>query len=277
MTEQLGRRCALVMLVSLSLAAMMGVIAWGPILFTDAAHDYAGQRPWLGLADAANVLANAPMFFLGAWGWVATKASRWPAKLQAPWCLFHLFAMSSAVAAAVYHALPGDLLFVLSHVCMTSCFVVLTLGVLAERVDARFGTVGLCRLAILAVALAGCGMWIGRAAGGGLDMRPLILLQIIPVLLIPTGALGLPGSSTRAFDWIIVLALYAFAKLLEAGDETIFRATGWLSGHTLMHLALAAAVGWMGYCAALARAGARSTRVAAGESSHRETSLNTVS
>ena len=39
-----------------------------------------------------------------------------------------------------------------------------------------------------------------------------------------------------------LIALYALAKLLELGDEAVFRATGdWVSGHSLKHVAAACA------------------------------------
>ena len=73
-----------------------------------------------------------------------------------------------------------------------------------------------------------------------------------------------------------MLTLYALAKLLETGDAFVLQASGWVSGHTLMHLALSAAVGWMGYCAVLARTATAGAGEESGPSSHRDTSLNTV-
>ena len=131
-------------------------------------------------------------------------------------------------------------------------------------------------MVLFGISLTGSAMLIAQARGASLDMRPLLLLEIIPVLVIPAGALGLPGRATGVLDWIIVLTLYALAKLLETGDEFILEASGWISGHTLMHLALSAAVGWMAYCAVLARTATGSAGEASGVATHRDTSLNTV-
>lgn len=276
MTEQLGRRCALVMLASMTFAVAMGLIAWGPILLTAQVHEYAGDRMWLGMPEAANVWVNLVMFVVGAWGWRATLASHWPAQLRMPWQLFQICAMVSAVVAALYHARPGDTLFVLAHVSTASGFVMLTLGLLAERVHPQFCSRLSCGLVLLAIALTGVAMLISHSLGVALDMRPLFLLEIIPLLVIPAGALSLPGRVTQAVDWIVVLTLYALAKLLEASDAFVLEASGWVSGHTLMHLSLAAAVGWMAYCAAVAGAAAKSAAIGSGETSQRETSLNTA-
>ena len=100
-------------------------------------------------------------------------------------------------------------------------------------------------------------------------MRPLMLLEVMPVLLIPAGALWLPGEHTRASDWIIMLVAYGVAKGFDAADAAVLSVTGWISGHGLMHLSLAAVAGWLAYCAASARAGTEAP------DTRRHTSLNT--
>lgn len=276
MIEQLGRRCALVMLASMTLAVTMGLMAWGPIVMTASAHLYADKRVWLGVAGGVNVWVNAATFVAGAWGWQATRNSDWPLQLRTPWQLFHACAMVSAGAAALYHARPHDSLFVFTHVATASGFMMLTLGLLAERVHSRFGSLPICFAVLCGISLTGGAMLLAQAQGGQLDMRPLLLLEIIPVLVIPAGALSLPGRSTRVFDWVVVLTFYALAKLFETGDALVLEASGWISGHTLMHLALTAAVGWMAYCAALARSATGAAGERSGSASQRDTSLNTV-
>lgn len=276
MIEQLGRRCALVMLASMTLAVTMGLMAWGPVELTASAHRYADERAWFGMVGAANVWVNAVMFAAGAWGWYATRNSHWPLHLRTPWQLFQLCAMAAAGAAALYHARPHDSLFVFTHVTTASGFVMLTFGLLAERVHSRFGSLPVCLMVLAGIVSTGGAMLLAHAQGGHLDMRPLLLLEIIPVLVIPAGALSLPGRSTQVFDWVIVLTFYALAKLFETGDALVLEATGWISGHTLMHLALTAAVGWMAYCAALARSATDSAGERSGAASQRDTSLNTV-
>ena len=275
MIEQLGRRFALVMLASMLLATMMGLMAWGPVLLSSQVHDYADNRAWLGIPGAANVWVNLAMLAVGSWGWRATRASPWPLQLRTPWQLFQACAAVSALLAALYHAWPGDTLFVAAHAATAACFTMLTLGMLAERVHSRFGSPLSCGLLLLgAVLLAGV-VLIGRSLGSPVDMRPLLMLEIIPMLVIPAGALSLPGRATQALDWIVVLSLYALAKLLESGDALVLQISGWVSGHTLMHLALTAAVGWMAYCAVRARTAVMSSGSTkeSGDASHRETSL----
>ena len=278
MIEQLGRRCALILLVSMTLAAMMGLLAWGPIPLSAQVHRYADQRSLLGMPGAANLWVNLVMFAAGAWGWRATRASRWPAQLRTPWQLFHLCAMLSALASGLYHSRTGDALFVLAHVFTAAGFMMLTLGMLAERVHSRFGSLVTCVFVLFGVAMTGLVVLFGPSGQNGLDVRPMLLLEVIPVLVIPAGALSLPSRFTQAFDWVVVLTLYALAKLLESSDALVLEMSGWISGHTLMHLMLTTAVGRMAYCAALARAGVAVAASPAGseDRTQRDTSLNTA-
>jgi hypothetical protein len=83
-------------------------------------------------------------------------------------------------------------------------------------------------------------------AGSG-DLRPYILLQALPLLLIPLWQ-AIHGAPGRDRIWFgIALLLYVAAKASELLDHPIAAQTGWISGHTLKHLlaaAAAAAIVW---------------------------------
>lgn len=269
MSEPLSRRCALTLLVALAVATVAGLIAWGPVLLAASAHAYADDRSWAGLPNAANVLASLPLLAAALWGVVVTRSSRWGEELRRPWMAFHVCAGAAAAVAAFYHAAPGDASFVLAHALAAAGFVYLGQGVLAERVHPEFGSARALLGSGLLAALACAIVLMGAGRGHGIDMRPLLLLQVMPVLLIPAGALWLPGAHTRASDWIIMLVAYGIAKGFDVADAAVLGATGWISGHGLMHLSLAAVAGWLAYCAVRPRSGAEAP------DSRRSTSLNT--
>lgn len=269
MSEPLSRRCALTLLIALAVATVAGLIGWGPVLLAPSAHAYADDRAWGGLQNAANVLASLPLLATGIWGLLATRASRWSVELRRPWMAFHAFAAAAAFVAAVYHAAPGETTFVLAHALAGTAFVFLGQGVLAERVHPVFGSTRALIGAGLLVGLACAVVIAGAALGHGIDMRAFILLEVLPVLLIPAGALWLPGAHTRASDWILMLVAYGVAKCFDAADAAVLSATGWISGHGLMHLSLAAVAAWLAYCAGSARSRAEVSV------SRRHTSLNT--
>ena len=273
MNEQLIKRCSLAMLVSMTLALAMGLQVWGPIQLQAELHRYADQRSWHGLPQALNALSNFPLLLASAWGWRSTAASRWPAHLRAAWRGFHGFMLLSSVLGLAYHLRPNDGLFVATHLAVVGAFGLLTCALLAERLGSAFAS-RTVRLLVPGVATAlGVGLLIGERFSGSIDMRPVMLLEVVPMLLLPSGLLQLPGAQTRALDWFVLLAGYGMSEVFALFDAPIFRATGWISGHTLMHLSLAFAAGWMAYRAAAA-AGAGVEGAGAG-SSQRSTSLNT--
>jgi len=249
----MGRRCALALLVALAAGVAAGLLAWGPVRLTPAEHDYADLRSWAGLPNALNVLACLPLFAAACWGSVATWRSAWGDEVRRPWIGFHAFAALSALGSAVYHAAPTDGVYLAAHGATSGAFVMLTVGVLAERVHRGFGSWrGLAAAsALLMVSLAMAAS--GHGSADGADLRPLLLLQVLPVLLIPAGAAWLPGAYTGPRDWLVMLATYGLAKLLDLADAPLLAATGWLSGHTAMHLALAGVALWMAYLASTAR------------------------
>lgn len=249
----MGRRCALALLAALAAGVAAGLLAWGPVRLDPAAHDYADSRAWGGLPHAMNVLACLPLWIAACAGAWATWRSTWGDEVRRPWMAFHAFAALSALGSAAYHAAPSDAAYLLAHGATSGAFVMLTVGVLAERVHPAFGAPQGLALAALLLLLCGAGVAISHHAGSGADIRPLLLLQVLPVLLIPAGAAWLPGRCTQPRDWVVILATYALARLLDVADAALLAATGWLSGHTAMHLALAGVAGWLAYRASTSR------------------------
>jgi hypothetical protein len=239
----LDRRCALFTLLAMGLAIGTGMLAWGPIPLTPSAHTYADGRSLGGLPHGANVLMSLPMLLVGVWGWRAVGHSGWPATLQTPWRLcFACIALSGGLAAA-YHLAPGDAGYLAAQAAAAGASILLLCGFLAERVDARFGLALACVVALLVVTLA-----TGMSSLGGTDLRPLLLLQLLPVLLIPAGALGLAGHHTAKADWLVILGLYALARALDVGDAAVMRFSGnAISGHALMHLCLTGVAARLAY------------------------------
>lgn len=269
--------CALVLLVAMSLAFGVGLLAWGPITLTLNDHQFADQQTWAGIPNASNVLACLPLIAVGIWGMVATLHSRWPASMRAPWFGFFALAAIHAGASSLYHLAPNDIGYVLSHWFVAGAFTLLLLGFLAERINPMYGS----RAAIIAgtglATLAALWWTLGQGVYGAGDLRAMLLLEGLPLLLIPAGALNVLGRFTPRSDWLWMLGVYALARTAGLADAELFETTGWMSGHVLMHLLLA----WVTAC--LAYRASASPRLAASslgklvEPSHRSVSLNTSS
>ncbi len=273
----MSQGCTLVLLLAMMSALAVGLMAWGPISLQPLDHQYADQRGWAGLANAFNALSCLPLLGVGGWGWAATWRSRWPATLRAAWLAFFALAALHAASAAIYHLAPGDIGQALSHTFAAGAFAMLLLGFLSERVDPLYGSTPALVVALALAAAAGLWWLVGQWVLGHGDLRGLLFLECLPILLIPAGALGLTGRFTSPADWLAMLYLYVAARSAGLADAAVFNATGWISGHALMHLLLAAVAARLAYRAGTAPGAAASFAGGAAEPTQRSTSLNTTS
>ena len=107
--------------------------------------------------------------------------------------------------------------------------------------DARQKSSALLTAGLAIFAVASVLWWYITELGGTGDLRPYLLLQGMPILLIPLWQWlsGQPTADRWAFGG--ALLLYIFAKITEQYDHEIAGALGILTGHTLKHLLATAA------------------------------------
>jgi hypothetical protein len=268
----------MVLLLAMMLAIAAGMMVGGPIVIAPADHAFAAQGAWLGIPHASLVLACLPLAAAGIRGWRAARACGWPEAVRTPWLAFMASCIALTGVAIAYHLRPGDTAMAFTHIGAALAMTMLSLCFLAERVDALFGRPEALAGGCAVAGFAGLWWFAGHWVGGQGDLRALLFLESLPLLLVPAGALSLPGPFTRAADWLLMLALYLLARLAGFGDALVHSASGWISGHALMHLLLAAVVACPAYRMASAsrRAGAvRGMSVA--EPTQRSTSFHTSS
>ena len=218
-----------------SLALALGL--HGPIAQWAGYHAFADARPWLGLPNAENVLSNLPFALIGLWGWSITA--------QAPvWRAFSAALVCTAFGSALYHWAPDNALLVADRLPIAWACAALLCGFLGERVDARWASLPALGVGLVAASGTVAWWWISEPHGLG-DLRPYLFVQFLPMLLVPVALLlKLPPLRAGAIadsTWWAMLALYTAAKLMELGDQLVFDALGFTSGHTIKHLLAAAA------------------------------------
>ena len=142
--------------------------------------------------------------------------------------------------SAWYHHAPSDATLLWDRLPMTVAFMALLALLLEERVLGRHQP-GLLWL-LVAAGASSAGYWALTESLGQGDLRPYILVQFLPMILIPLiiGLFPQGHSSNRLL--IAALGLYVLAKLLETFDTRILELTTLVSGHSLKHVAAAAAV-----------------------------------
>ena len=211
-------------------AAAAAMLVHGPMAQLPGYHDFADARTWLGIPRAADVLSNVPFALVGLWALARRRSTL-------AWAVFDAALVLTALGSGYYHLAPDDARLVWDRLPIALACAGLLVAV-HERTDAPRHT-GLRLLALAAFGAASVAWW--RESG---DLRPYLLLQGAPMLLVPfwQWRAGVPGRERALFG--VAIAGYAAAKLFEALDRATFEALGVVSGHTLKHL-FSAAGAWI--------------------------------
>lgn len=239
----------LTLLVLMALTTLLAgtLLLHGPIAQWASYHDFADQRAWLGLPNAADVLSNLPFALVGG-GWLlATRAMRRTPATSA-WRAFAIALLATSVGSALYHWSPHNASLAFDRLPIAWACAALTCAFLAERVDVRWARPGALAAALLLASLSVALWWWSEAIGRS-DLRPYLFVQFLPMLLVPAVLLmRLPrrfDGAARDRAWWGVLAGYGVAKALEVADHAVLEQSAFLSGHTLKHVVAAGAAGWL--------------------------------
>lgn len=180
-----------------------------PVTQSAAYHAFADQRALLGIANFWNVVSNLAFVAAGIYG-----ARRWRGA-SLPYRVVNAAAFLIAAGSAYYHLAPSNGTLYWDRLPMTLAFMSVLAAAFSERM----------LIPLLIAGAASVEVW--RQTG---DLRFYGAVQFVPMLAL----LAIP-------KWWPMIGLYAVAKLLEHFDGALFAAIG-LSGHTLKHLAAAAAL-----------------------------------
>jgi len=117
---------------------------------------------------------------------------------------------------------------------MAVSFMAILAITIEERLDEKTGAILLWPLIAVGVFSLLVWRWTG-------DLRLYGWVQFFPGLALPLLFLLFPPKYSGTSYWLIAAALYVLAKVFEFYDHAIYSIGSILSGHTLKHLAAAAA------------------------------------
>ena len=220
--------------VTLLLAA--AALFHGPIHQPAGYHDFADRTLLWGVPHFCDVSSNLGFAIVALWGWVGLAPARGHPGLRHGWAGYRLFLIGlflTALGSSWYHLVPDNARLVWDRLPIALACTGLLAGVWgdARQKESR----SLAAWLVLAGALS-VGWWHYTDLSGMGDLRPYLLLQVLPIVLIPLwqSIYRSPAADRLAFGG--ALAIYVLAKFGELYDHEIAAVLGPLTGHTLKHM-----------------------------------------
>ncbi len=205
-------------------------------------HDFADQRGAFGVDNFLDVVSNAAFVLAGLAGLFVVFSGRARFEFSTerwPYAVFFLGVLLAAAGSAWYHLSPDNETLFWDRLPMTIAFMGLVSSQVVERINVRAGLLLLGPL--LLVGMASVVYWIVSERMGAGNVLPYALLQGYAVVVLLMMAALLPSRYTRANDLYFIFGWYVLAKLLEHFDAQVLAYSHAVSGHSLKHVAAAAA------------------------------------
>ena len=229
-------------LLALTAGSVLAAFLAPPAQQPEAYHDFADRRIFYGIANALDVSSNLGFLLAGIAGlWiVARPATRFDHALERwPYAIFFAGVLLTALGSGYYHLAPDNERLFWDRLPMTIAFMSLLAAQVGDRVDPRAGRALL--LPMLAIGAASVVYWRATERMGVGNVVPYGILQAYSVVILLLIALWLPSRYTRGDDVYWVFACYVVAKVAELLDAQLLALGNVVSGHTLKHVAAAAA------------------------------------
>jgi hypothetical protein len=205
-------------------------------------HDFADHRDGFGIHNFLDVASNFGFLIVGVIGLVVASGRRAQFEFTIerwPYVIFFVGVTLTAAGSAYYHLAPDNETLFWDRLPMTLAFMALVCSQIVDRISIRAG-LGLL-IPMLILGAASVIYWhITERAGVG-NVVPYGVLQAYSVVIVLLLAVLKPSRYTHGRILYWVFAWYVLSKILETYDAEVLEWGHVVSGHTLKHLAAAAA------------------------------------
>ena len=182
-----------------------------PVPQDPAYHQFADGRTLLGVSNFWNVMSNLPLMVIGLWGTLIVFRHHnivcLPG-LELAYIVFFTGILLTAFGSAYYHLNPANDPLVWDRLPMTIGFAGLFSVILGEFVSKRIGRTIL--IPLLLIGIASVEYWAYTETNGQGDLRPYVVVQFLPMILVPAILLTYkPAIGSAKYFWYMLLFLCA--------------------------------------------------------------------
>jgi len=229
-------------IVAIVVVAIIGVFSIDPIAQDPGYHHFADQRGLINVPNFFDVISNLAFVIVGVMGIRLIGSGRATGglpELQAVYLTFFVGVFLTGFGSAYYHFHPDNQTLLWDRLPMTIAFMALFSAIVGETISPRIALK--LFIPLLAAGMASVVYWHVSELNGSDDLRPYVLVQFLPIVLIPLMlVLFTSRLNGNKYIWGIIGA-YAVSKLMEHFDAQIYSVLGVVSGHSLKHLVAALA------------------------------------
>lgn len=230
-----------VLLFVVALAVVVTVSLAAPIPQDLSYHKFGDTKSLGNIPNFMNVSSNLPFLIVGALGlrFIQQHGHSVTPSMKPAWIVFFVGMSVTAFGSGYYHLNPTNESLVWDRLPMTIGFMSLVAIVIAEYYSVTVARASL--LPLLLVGFVSVIYWTHTESLQRGDLRPYVIVQFLPMLLIPLTVLLYPAKSDlrRYIGWMI--GFYVLAKLAEFFDADIYTIGRIISGHSLKHVIAALA------------------------------------
>lgn len=230
------------MIIAFTVLCIAAAVFWPAMPQPADYHDFADHRALFGVSNFFDVASNIGFLLAGLGGLVLVLRSRTVFEFGVerwPYAIFFASMLLTAAGSAYYHLAPDNERLFWDRLPMTIAFMSLVASQVVDRINVRAGLILLVPMLLLGAASVMYWRATERAAAG--NVLPYGILQGYSVVILILIERFHESRYTRGRDIYWVFAAYVVAKILETFDRQFLSLGHLVSGHTLKHLAAAAA------------------------------------
>lgn len=223
-------------IVLLSLIMTVVVFSFDPIAQAVEYHDFADHNSYFDIPNFFDFISNLPFIIVGLLGLYHLRKNNCHIlePLKVAYIIFFIGVTLVGFGSAYYHFCPSNATLVWDRLPMTIAFMALFSFVVGEFISQNIAHKLL--YVLLLTGLFSVAYWAWSESQGMGDLRAYILVQFIPMIVMPVIILTFKSSFTHTQGYWFLLLAYLAAKVLEHFDRQVYLFLGIISGHSLKHL-----------------------------------------